>query len=184
MQRITREQARKYAFDWRDEPLLRVKPGETFEIETYDASTGYFRTPEDLAIPAKRPGFDRVPVLANPIGGPVWVDGAKVADLRPGSCTSLLLPPGDHVVMAGTAAPTDIFGLSKLDLGVSVNPGDRVIATYVIDSSGALGSGMSMAATRAKAYRFTARPATGSDVCRTSNEAPVAPLSSEAPAKE
>jgi len=115
---------------------------------------------------------------------PVWVDGAKVADLRPGSCTSLLLPPGDHVVMAGTAAPTDIFGLSKLDLGVSVNPGDRVIATYVIDSSGALGSGMSMAATRAKAYRFTARPATGSDVCRTSNEAPVAPLSSEAPAKE
>ena len=52
MQRITREQARKYAFDWRDEPLLRVKPGENFEIETYDASTGYFRTPEDLAIPA------------------------------------------------------------------------------------------------------------------------------------
>ena len=33
MQRITREQARKYAFDWRDEPLLRVKPGEPFEIE-------------------------------------------------------------------------------------------------------------------------------------------------------
>jgi acetamidase/formamidase len=80
MQRITREQARKYAFDWRDEPLLRVKPGETFEIETYDASTGYFRTPEDLAIPAKRPGFDRVPVLANPIGGPVWVEGAERGD--------------------------------------------------------------------------------------------------------
>ena len=45
MQRITREQARKYAFDWRDEPLLRVQPGESFEIETYDASTGYFKTP-------------------------------------------------------------------------------------------------------------------------------------------
>ena len=40
VQRITREQARKYAFDFRDEPLLRVKPGESFEIETYDASTG------------------------------------------------------------------------------------------------------------------------------------------------
>ena len=34
MQRIPRDLARKYAFDWRDEPLLRVRPGETFEIET------------------------------------------------------------------------------------------------------------------------------------------------------
>jgi acetamidase/formamidase len=80
MQRIGREQARKYAFDWRDEPLLRVTPREAFEIETYDASTGYFRTPEDLAIPAKRPGFDRIPAMANPIGGPVWVEGAERGD--------------------------------------------------------------------------------------------------------
>ncbi len=29
LQRISREQARKYAFDWRDEPLLRVRPGES-----------------------------------------------------------------------------------------------------------------------------------------------------------
>lgn len=80
MQRISREQARKYAFDWRDEPLLRVECGETFEIETYDASTGYFRTPQDKAIPARRPGFDRHPPLANPIGGPVWVNGAQPGD--------------------------------------------------------------------------------------------------------
>ena len=45
MKRITRDQSRKYAFDWEDEPLLRVLPGESFEIETWDASTGYFRTP-------------------------------------------------------------------------------------------------------------------------------------------
>ena len=80
MQRITREQARKYAFDWRDEPLLRVQCGEPFEVETYDASTGYFRSPEDKAIPARRPGFDRFPPLANPIGGPVWVEGAQPGD--------------------------------------------------------------------------------------------------------
>lgn len=80
MQRISREQARKYAFDWRDEPLLRVKPGEAFEIETYDASTGYFKTPEDKAVPGKRPGFDRVPPQANPIGGPVFVAGAERGD--------------------------------------------------------------------------------------------------------
>ncbi|HZZ77824.1 MAG TPA: acetamidase/formamidase family protein, partial [Gemmataceae bacterium] len=81
MQRITREQARKYAFDWRDEPLLHVKPGETFELETYDASTGYFKTEADKAIPGKRPGFDRVPPLANPIAGPIFLDGAQRGDM-------------------------------------------------------------------------------------------------------
>lgn len=81
MKRITREQARKYAFDWRDEPMLRVEPGEAFEIETYDASTGYFKTPQDKAVPGKRPGFDRVPPQANPIGGPVFVAGAERGDM-------------------------------------------------------------------------------------------------------
>lgn len=80
MKRIEREQARKYAFDWRDEPLLRVEPGESFEIETYDASTGYFKSEADKAIPALRPGFDRMPPLVNPIGGPVWLEGAERGD--------------------------------------------------------------------------------------------------------
>src|SRR5438309_10173878 len=80
LQRITREQARKYAFDWRDEPLLRVECGESFEIETYDAGTGYFRSALDKAMPARRPGFDRVPPLVNPIGGPVWLQGAERGD--------------------------------------------------------------------------------------------------------
>jgi amidase len=80
MQRIEREQARKYAFDWRDAPLLRVQPGESFEIETYDASTGYFKRPTDKAVPALRPGFDRSPPQANPIGGPVYVEGVDRGD--------------------------------------------------------------------------------------------------------
>ena len=81
MQRVPRELARKYAFDWRDEPLLRVEPGEPFELETYDASTGYFKTPEDKAVPGRRPGFDRVPPLANPIAGPIHVAGAQRGDV-------------------------------------------------------------------------------------------------------
>lgn len=81
MKRIQREDARKYAFDWEDEPLLRVEQGETFEIETYDAGTGFFKTAEDKAIPANRPGFDRSPPLANPIGGPVWLEGAERGDV-------------------------------------------------------------------------------------------------------
>lgn len=81
MQRIPRDLARKYAFDWRDEPLVRMKAGESVEIETYDASTGYFKSAEDKAIPGKRPGFDRTPPHANPIGGPVYVDGAERGDV-------------------------------------------------------------------------------------------------------
>jgi acetamidase/formamidase len=81
MQRISRDQARKFAFDWRDEPLLRVKPGEAVEVETFDASNGYIKTEDDKAIPARRPGFDRVPPLANPIAGPIWVEGAQRGDV-------------------------------------------------------------------------------------------------------
>ena len=81
MQRILRDDARKYAFDARDRPLLRVQPGEVFEIETWDASTGFFRSEADLAIPANRPGFDRSPPLANPIGGPVYLEGASRGDV-------------------------------------------------------------------------------------------------------
>jgi acetamidase/formamidase len=80
MQRIVREQARKFAFDWRDAPLLRVRPGESFEVETWDASSGYFKTPQDLAIPGRRPGFDRSPPHANPIAGPVFLEGAARGD--------------------------------------------------------------------------------------------------------
>ena len=80
MHRISREQARKHAFDWRDEPLLRVRAGELFVVETYDASTGYFKSPMDKANPALRPGFDRFPPLANPIGGPVYLEGAERGD--------------------------------------------------------------------------------------------------------
>ena len=81
MQRIPREQARKFAFDWRDEPLLRVQPGESFEIETWDASSGFFKSSADKAIPADRPGFDRHPPLANPIGGPIFVKSAERGDV-------------------------------------------------------------------------------------------------------
>ncbi len=80
MQNINRNQSRKYAFDWRDAPLLRVQLGESFEMETFDASTGYFKSPTDKAIPAKRPGFDRTPPLANPIAGPVFVEGVDIGD--------------------------------------------------------------------------------------------------------
>src|SRR5262249_31079862 len=80
MKRIPREHSRKFAFDWRDEPLLRGEPGEGFELETYDASNGYIRSEQDKAIPALRPGFDRMPPQAHPIAGPNSVEGAERGD--------------------------------------------------------------------------------------------------------
>ena len=80
MQRLPRDAARKFAFDWRDEPALRVQPGESFQVETWDAGSGYFQSEDDLAIPARRPGFDRTPPLVNPVGGPIYVEGAEPGD--------------------------------------------------------------------------------------------------------
>src|SRR3954469_25693798 len=99
MQRTPRDRARKFAFDWRDEPLLRVRPNESVEVETWDASSGYFSTPEDKAIPAKRPGFDRNPPLVNPIAGPVYVEGAERGDTL--AVTIESITPGPYSSMGG-----------------------------------------------------------------------------------
>jgi amidase len=105
VQRIPRELARKYAFDWRDEPLLRVEPGESFEIETFDASTGYFKTESDKAIPGRRPGFDRVPPLANPLGGPVYVAGAERGDMLVVSIEDILVDDYSWVAVGPRRGP-------------------------------------------------------------------------------
>ena len=105
MQRIVREQARKYAFDWRDQPLLHVRPGETFEIETWDASTGFFKSTSDKAIPGKRPGFDKVPPLANPIAGPVFLEGAERGDTLVINLESITVEPMSWIAIGPRRGP-------------------------------------------------------------------------------
>ena len=79
MQRITRDQARKYAFDWRDEPLLRVQPGEAFEIETCDASTGYFKTGGRQGHPRSAARLRPQPTAGEPHRRPGLGEGASAA---------------------------------------------------------------------------------------------------------
>ena len=110
MQRIQREQAKKYAFDFRDEPLLRVQPGESFEIETYDASTGFFKSADDKAIPGKRPGFDRMPPLANPIAGPISIDGAEKGDTLVVTSEDILVDVHGHFHSVGEYGNDAILG--------------------------------------------------------------------------
>ena len=80
MKRITRNQATKYAFDWRDEPLLEVDPGEAFAIETWDASTGYFKSEADLAIPGRE--LDGTGLRKQRRGGEGAADRVTVRNLR------------------------------------------------------------------------------------------------------
>ena len=103
--RIPRDRARKFAFDWRDEPLLRVAPGESFEVETWDASGGYFKSPADKAMPSKRPGFDRNPPLVNPIAGPVYVDGAERGDTLVVSIESITVEPYSWIAVGPRRGP-------------------------------------------------------------------------------
>ena len=80
MKKILREQAKKFAFNYSDMPLIHVNPGEEFEIETWDAGIGFFKSSADKAIPANRPGFDRTPPLVNPIAGPIFIEGLERGD--------------------------------------------------------------------------------------------------------
>lgn len=105
LQRIPRDLARKYAFDWRDDPLLRVKPGEVFELETYDASTGYFKSEADKAIPGKRPGFDKSPPLANPIAGPIFLEGAERGDMLVVTLESIIVDSYSWIAIGPRRGP-------------------------------------------------------------------------------
>lgn len=87
MQRIRREDALVYGLEGSLPPALRVEQGEAFAVETDDASSGL------LAGGDKPPSVENVPYVrhspakANPVGGPVFVEGvgrgrARVAILE------------------------------------------------------------------------------------------------------
>lgn len=83
MKRIDRSEATKYEFGRDMEPILSVEPGETFSVETWDAFEGKLFehglgefTAEDIPnLQAPPPAFD-----ANPVAGPISVEGAERGD--------------------------------------------------------------------------------------------------------
>ena len=81
MQRITRDQAMVYEFDWRHQPVLRVRQGESFVIETEDAGSGLIRSPEVAPRLDDLPTRKFFPPKGNPMGGPVYVEGAERGDV-------------------------------------------------------------------------------------------------------
>jgi amidase len=73
--RIRRDQL-TYEFSPTVPPVATIEPGETVVFETYDASTGRIRKPEDLAAYLKV----RDPRKVNPAAGPIFVRGARPGD--------------------------------------------------------------------------------------------------------
>src|SRR5215208_4163357 len=79
MQRVTRDQI-QYAFDRHPAPVLRVAPGEVFEVETEDSRTGQTRTPATTTAEYVKSLRSRGNYYGNPVTGPVWVEGAAPGD--------------------------------------------------------------------------------------------------------
>jgi amidase len=80
MKRIPREQALVYALDASLEPLLRVAPAESFTVETEDASSGHLTGRDRPPTPENTPYVRYTPAKANPVGGPVFVEGVRAGD--------------------------------------------------------------------------------------------------------
>ena len=87
MQTIKRgEIPSKYAFDWEDEPALRVAQGEAFQLETDDALSGLITDDSDDPLVHNFTGEHVValqsvwPPKYNPVVGPIYVEGCERGD--------------------------------------------------------------------------------------------------------
>ena len=88
MQIIKRGEVTRYAFDARDEPVLRVKQEESFQVETEDALTGLIEDDSDDPKVHQFVGDAHVDALNaawppkyNPVIGPIWVEGCEAGDV-------------------------------------------------------------------------------------------------------
>ena len=88
MKTIKINQVQNYLFDAREEPVLRVKLGESFCIETDDALTGLVPDESDgpkirdiINDPVSKRLLSRTPVELNPVVGPIYVEGVERGDV-------------------------------------------------------------------------------------------------------
>ena len=77
MKRIRREEALVYALDGSLPPVLRVAAGEPFAVETEDASSGHLTAGDRSPTPENTPYVRYTPSKANPVGGPVYIEGVQ-----------------------------------------------------------------------------------------------------------
>ncbi len=104
MKRISRKQANLvYEIDHRLAPVITVKQGERFILETEDAASGLIREETFVASPQNRPTHRFDPPLLNPVAGPVYIEGSEKGDvvvvtvekIVPDAQGYTILQPGD-----------------------------------------------------------------------------------------
>lgn len=106
MKRITRDSATVCEIDHRLTPVISVRPGEPFVLETEDAAVGYIRDEATLPYPWKRPTHAFTPPRLNPVAGPVFIEGAEKGDvvavtiesITPDTQGYTILQPGDGLL--------------------------------------------------------------------------------------
>ena len=80
--RVLRTSNLSYTFDFAKEPVLTVKEGESFIVETEDNLTGALTSEEDLPVEDNLKEFtDFYPPKYNPVSGPIYIEGAERGDL-------------------------------------------------------------------------------------------------------
>jgi len=82
MKKLFKEGNIGYLFDYNKEPVLSVKEGEDFIIETEDAINGVIKSEKDiLTMEIYKPYSNYEPVKSNPITGPIYIEGAEKGDI-------------------------------------------------------------------------------------------------------
>jgi amidase len=104
MKRVPRDQAKVYAFDRSLPPKLVVSPGEKFVLETEDSSSGCLR--EEGQSPLNRPFVDSTwPPSANPVAGPIYIEGARKGDLLAVKVEDILVAPDQSFTFTAGRGP-------------------------------------------------------------------------------
>jgi len=104
MKRIPREKAMVYVFDRALPPILRVAPGEKFVVETEDSNSGYLR--QEGQSPLNRPFIDETwPPSANPVGGPIYIEGVRKGDLLAIKIEDILVAADQSFTFAARRGP-------------------------------------------------------------------------------
>jgi len=82
MKRVERDPEKfRYVFSNKFSPILEVRPGEEFTLETEDAFGGKIKQNTDLPVIERLSGLHRMPPYLNPLVGPVYIDGAARGDV-------------------------------------------------------------------------------------------------------
>ena len=79
--RLSRNSELGYLFDYNKKPVLTVKEGESFIVETEDNLSGLINSEKDSLVDNLKSLTQFDPPKFNPVSGPIYITGASKGDL-------------------------------------------------------------------------------------------------------